>query len=303
MSTFQIEPLRDDDVDEVIAVINTAFGFDRSDDWYRWKHREGPWGPSTGVVARDGVGIVGVRLLLPWHLAGPAGTLTAHRAVEAATHPRARGRGVFSVVNRYLMEATGRGPASLIFSTPNQLSRSGYAKLGWSWLTPVPHVWRPVLPRRWRGDPLREQLDAVPGVGTGVPPGRIGTDWTASSLRWRIDPRSGHHYDCLVAPDGDAGLLHRPFQVHRLTTLLPLVAWGPVEQRRRLVGAAAARTGAKLVLDTSEPGGATVSARRGKRRGESLLAVWPTPSLSLAAWPLQDVANWYVGFADLEDVL
>ena len=303
MSSFDIEPLHDDHVDEVIAVINTAFGFDRSDDWYRWKHREGPWGASHGVVARDRRGIVGVRLLLPWRLAGPAGTLAAHRAVEAATAPRAQGKGIFSLVNRHLMEAKSSQGAGLIFSTPNERSRGGYLKLGWSWLTAVPHVWRPVLPRRRRGDRPLEDSDATAQLSPTTPADRIVTAWSPSSLAWRLDARSGHHYRSLADAQSRSGLVYRRLEGRRVVTLLPIIAWGEPQERHVLLNEAARREHAVLMLDTDEPGGARVSRTVGKRRGESLLAVWPTPSLPIDDWPVTDVRNWHVGFVDLENVL
>jgi GNAT superfamily N-acetyltransferase len=300
--SIELGDLRDDDVDEVIAVINAAFGFERDGDWFAWKHREGPWGASTGAVARDERGIVGVRLLLPWRFRGPAGTLTAHRAVEAATAPRAQGKGVFSLLNRHLMDRTAASGASAIFSTPNAASRGGYAKLGWSWLTPVPHVWRPVRPRR-RPRALLEGSDAIATFPTGVHLGSIATDWSIAALTWRLDPRSGHSYEVIADPGGGGGIAFRRVVTSRMPALLPLVGWGEPRERRRLLGHAAFRSRAVALLDTGPPGGAPLSTARGVRRGGSLLAVWPTPTLSRTAWPLDDVRRWHVGFADLENVL
>jgi hypothetical protein len=123
VSTFDIEPLIDDDVEEVISVINAAFGFDRTADWYEWKHRSGPWGPSTGVVARDSEGIAGVRLLLPWFV-GPGGRLDAHRATEAATSrvPEGRGSSACSTATSRKRRPKGRRPSS---SRPPTSNREG----------------------------------------------------------------------------------------------------------------------------------------------------------------------------------
>jgi hypothetical protein len=98
-------------------------------------------------------------------------------------------------------------------------------------------------------------------------------------------------------------LAYRSVEGTRAPAVLPIAAWGEPPERRRLLGEAARRERAVFVLDTDEPGGSPVSPTRGKARGESLLAVWPTPSLSPSTWPLADVGNWQVGFADLENVL
>jgi hypothetical protein len=302
MSGFEVEPLTDDHIDEAIAVINAAFGFERGGDWYVWKHRQGPWGPSSGVVARDGRGIAGVRLLLPWRFRGPGGTLDAYRAVEAATAPRAQGVGVFSLLNRQLMARAADAGPTVLFSTPNSNSRGGYAKLGWSWLPPVPHVWRPVGPRRWRGD-LLEGTEAITSYGAGSPPARIETDWSPAGLAWRLDPRSGHRYEAIADGDHRAGVAFRRLRISRVPALLPLLSWGEQRQRRRLLAEAARRTRTAALLDTDEPGGAPASTTRGLPRGGSLLAVWPTPSLSQRDWPFAEVSRWRAGFADLENVL
>jgi GNAT superfamily N-acetyltransferase len=302
MSSFEVEPLTDDDVDEAIAVINAAFGFDRDDDWFVWKHRQGPWGPSSGLVARDGRGIAGVRVLLPWRFRGPAGTLDAYRAVEAATAPRAQGRGVFSLLNRHIMErATDAGP-TMLFSTPNANSRGGYAKLGWSWLSPVPHVWRPVRPRRWRVS-LLESEDAIARYQGGPPPGRIATDWSPAALTWRLDPRSGHRYEVIAAGERRAGVAFRRLDTACVSAVLPLLSWGGQRERRRVLAEAAWRTRTAVLLDTGSPGGAPASTAWGLPRGESLLAVWPTPLLGQEDWAVTEVSHWRVGFADLENVL
>ena len=304
--TLRLEPYRDEHTEEVLAVINAAFGFERSLDWFQWKHREGPWGPSSGMVAIDEHGIAGVRLLLPWRFKGSAGRVLAHRAVEAATAPRAKGQGVFSRLNRELMrEATDRGEPTFLFSTPNEQSRSGYQKLGWSWLEPVTHIWRPALPRPGgssllSGDAALETFSAGPADASS-----IGTAWSRESLRWRLDPRAGHEYSVIAdsTKSHPSGLAYRVASGSKLRSILPLIAWGPAEQQKRLLGVVARRERAGLLLDTGAVGGKPVGTGPGSKRGNSLLAVWPTPQLSTHNWPVDRIGDWKVGFADLESVL
>lgn len=302
--TIQIEPFGAEHTDEVLAAINAAFGFERSLDWFRWKHLDGPWGPSTGMVATDSEGVVGVRLLLPWRFIGPTGELTAHRAVEAATTPRARGQGVFSSLNRALMEeASARDEPTFLFSTPNEQSRTGYQKLGWFWLEPVPHVYRPVVPASKQIE-LLEGEEAFAAFAPSRPEDRIATEWTEDALRWRLDARAGHRYQIVAASAGPpAGLAYRLASERQPRSILPLVAWGPEARRRQVLRTVARRESAALVLDTGLPGGWPVSTGLGKQRGGSLLAVWPTPDLQPSSWPLEPIANWRLAFADLESVL
>lgn len=82
---MEIEPYDPSEREEVLALINRAFGFPPRRGVV---HLDGPWGPSTDMVARDQTGIVGVRLLLPWLLQEPDGVeVPARRAVEASTLP------------------------------------------------------------------------------------------------------------------------------------------------------------------------------------------------------------------------
>ena len=302
--SLQIEPFRVEPTEEVLAAINAAFGFERSLDWFRWKHLDGPWGASSGMVATDAQGIVGVRLLLPWRFSGPTGEVTARRAVEAATTPRARGQGVFSRLNRALIEqVSAADEPTFLFSTPNEQSRTGYQKLGWYWLEPVPHVYRPVVPALSRTE-LLEGDEAFAAVAASQPTDRIATEWSEESLRWRLDPRAGHRYRIVAAAEGtSAGLAYRLASERQPRSILPLVGWGPEGQRRQVLRTVARHESAALVLDTGLPGGWPVSEAAGKQRGGSLLAVWPTPDLQTASWPLEPIVNWRLAFADLESVL
>ncbi len=305
MTSIEFDELSDDHVDEVIAVINAAFGFERTASWFEWKHREGPWGASRGLVAKDRRGIVGVRLLLPWRFTGPGGALLAYRAVEAATAPRAMGKGIFSRLNRHLMDLiNAQEEPTFIYSTPNEQSRSGYRKLGWDWLEPVPHVWRPILPTA--GAVTRPETPEPPGLDgaadTHQP--RIATDWSPDAVSWRLDARSGHTYEIgTTGGDNRAGLAYRRTTIRRARALLPILWWGEWRDRTRLLRAIARSERTLLVLDTAQPGGDRVSGALGRRRGGSLLAVWATPRLSSATWPVGDIANWKLRFADLEGVL
>ncbi len=57
-STPQIEmrPLGAISLDEQFDLFGRCFEKPADGDWYRWKHVEGPWGPSEGVVAFDALG-------------------------------------------------------------------------------------------------------------------------------------------------------------------------------------------------------------------------------------------------------
>lgn len=257
-TTFEIVDVAELATDQVLEVINTAFGRRETADWYRWKHREGPWGPSIGVAAVDADGPIGVRLLLPWRLRYGDQTFRCHRATEAATVPRAQGRGVFTALNRWMMEEVR---TDLIFSTPNLKSRTGYLKLGWREIARVPHRWELALRRSGHAP-------STPGVP------ELHTDWDVTGLRWRADPRSGVVYQ--AASTGGAVLYYRTLRRRGVSAVAPLATVADATKYELVWKRMLADSGARLVLrPATQPAPATY--RLGVRRGESLILGWTPP--------------------------
>ena len=305
MSDIAIEPYEPSEADEVLAVINDAFEVPRSSEWFQWKHLDAPWGPSRGVIARDEQGMVGVRLLLPWKFVVDGEPLLAYRAVEASTMGRAQGQGIFSRLNRALMEELSqRDPSSFLFSTPNQLSRNGYRKLGWTWLEPVAHSYRPTPRRRSTSD--TEFVDGDGALHTYQEPEDgselLRTAWDEDSLRWRIDIRTGNDYRVLAASNtsGSGGVAYRIIEVARRRAILVVHRWGNEE----LISLALAEVGrqerVRMLLDVETTG---PRPKLAFRKGESLLTTWTPREPAGVRGAVHDSARWQTTFADLESVL
>lgn len=284
--SFNIVSIAELSAAEVLKVINDAFGRNETEAWYRWKHHEGPWGESTGVAAVDRDGPIGVRLLLPWRFRRDHDTVLGHRATEAATVPRAQGRGVFTALNKWMMEAV---PTALIFSTPNLKSRGGYLKLGWDEIACVPHRWELAMrPRRGA---------VIPSEPADV----WHTDWDVDALRWRADARCGHRYRSEVS--GDSLLVYRLFSRRGIRVAAPTGVAGDPEQATHLWRRMLDRTGARLLLIPSSQLGPQPSRRLAWHRGQSLILGWAPSTSPLAAVhgdPL-DRVPWSA--ADLEGVI
>lgn len=136
-------PLGYDDEPDVIGLLASALGNGptggRTTEFYRWKHRLNPFGESPGLVAEDDGRIVGVRLFLRWQLVGREGRVRALRAVDTATHPEYRGRGIFRDLTLRLLEQLDLDDeVDLVFNTPNEMSRPGYLKMGWHTVGTLP---------------------------------------------------------------------------------------------------------------------------------------------------------------------
>jgi hypothetical protein len=151
----------DTDVDDqqLLDCMNAAFGRDRPLDWFRWKHREGPWGPSRGWAVLDAGAVVGVRLVLPWEVAGrPLG-----RMIDGAVLASHRRRGIFRDLTLRCLQ---RWDLPLV-STAVRASAASYEALGWQ-------------VRQWP-------------ASLGLPRQDLPV-WSEAQAAWRTDPRSGHEY-------------------------------------------------------------------------------------------------------------
>jgi GNAT superfamily N-acetyltransferase len=106
-------------------------------DFWRWKHRDNPFGQSPVLVAEAEGTLVGVRAFLRWPLEGADGSVAAVRAVDTATHPEWQRCGVFTRLTQALLEQITEGGDRLVFNTPNRQSGAGYLEMGWKTLGKV----------------------------------------------------------------------------------------------------------------------------------------------------------------------
>ncbi len=138
---LEIRQADDDELDAVIACCAEALGWNPDEpnaDFFRWKHRANPFGPSPIWVAVDDGRIVGVRVMMRWQFQRGNETLQMVRAVDTATLPSHQGKGIFTrLTTAAVEELTGEG-VDAVFNTPNDKSRPGYLKMGWVDLDRVP---------------------------------------------------------------------------------------------------------------------------------------------------------------------
>jgi GNAT superfamily N-acetyltransferase len=144
MSTgFALRAYQPGDEAAVLALLRQVLGeggraFERTEAFWHWKHEANVFGRSILMLATEDE-VVGVRAFMRWRFRSAHGLLAAVRAVDTATHPRARRRGVFSTLTRAAVAQAEAAGVDLIFNTPNRLSLPGYLKLGWT------RVGRPLL--------------------------------------------------------------------------------------------------------------------------------------------------------------
>lgn len=139
-----------DDLQSIIDVASTALGWrpgEPHEALFRWKHFENAFGESPMWVAESGGRIAGFRAFLRWELVDAGGrTWRAVRAVDTATHPDFRRRGVFQKLTTAALDEMRDEGVDIVFNTPNEQSRPGYLKMGWQLVGRLPVAFRPTGP-------------------------------------------------------------------------------------------------------------------------------------------------------------
>jgi GNAT superfamily N-acetyltransferase len=291
--TLLVRPYREEDEAEVLDLLTASLGGGpagrRPAEFFRWKHLANPFGRSLMLVAAADGRIVGLRAFLRWRFRAGDRTVEAVRAVDTATGPEFRGRGVFSTLTRAALREV-RGSADFVFNTPNEQSLPGYLKMGWRVVGRVPvsiRVRRPVsFARHLAGSRTRASRPAVkapsaaevlaePGLGDLLERAErwegISTPRTPEYLRWRYaDPSLLDYRAVAVRDDGriDGVALFRVRPRRRLweaTISEILVPAGDVG-RARLLLRAVARAADVDHLTCSFPRSST-GARAARRSG------------------------------------
>jgi hypothetical protein len=197
------------------------------DEFFAWKHLDNPFGTSPAWVATAQDRVVGYRAFMRWEFDSPEGVRRAVRAVDTATDPEFQRLGIFSRLTLQGIESLQEEGVGFVFNTPNDRSRPGYLKMGWSTLGRVPIALRPRSPltllpmargkvpaELWSiptaaGLPAAEVLADEPSVERlldSQPAVRgLRTRRSSAYLRWRYAGFGPLHYRAVTAPDGVEG--------------------------------------------------------------------------------------------------
>lgn len=210
----EIREWTDDDEPAVLDLLSATMGWPRDADqtaFFRWKHKENPFGASPGWVAEADGRIVGLRVFMRWQFTDGRRTYRAVRAVDTATHPEYQGRGVFRDLTTHALEALEGDGVDFVFNTPNSSSGPGYLKMGWEEVGRLPlaiKVRSPlVLPRLARSRVPAERDSLPTDVGVPAPvvlrdterlprpdaDGFLSTPRTSEFLSWRYGIERLHY--------------------------------------------------------------------------------------------------------------
>lgn len=130
---MKIREANSTDIPEIVRVLKASLGDELpvSEITWRYKHIDNPFGPSIVLVAEENNEIIGVRAFMRWKLKDGDNELSTYRAVDTATHPDHRGKGIFKKLTLQAVETAKEQEGHFIFNFPNDQSRPGYLKMGW----------------------------------------------------------------------------------------------------------------------------------------------------------------------------
>jgi GNAT superfamily N-acetyltransferase len=228
-SELEIRPALPADEPAVLELFRASLGWrdeDPNEEFFAWKHQTNPFGVSPAWLALHDGRVVGYRTFLRWAFLNDEGkTVTAVRAVDTATAPDYQGMGIFRTLTlRGVAQLTLDG-VGIVFNTPNDQSRPGYLKMGWSaarrlpvGLLPRPTSLRKVLAARVPADlwsqPSTVGVEAADVLGDrGVaeallahaPSRGFRTKRSPEYLAWRTALRPLHYRLVLLSRDPAEG--------------------------------------------------------------------------------------------------
>ena len=295
-----------DDLDATLELVRVSLeggNVPRTRAYLEWKHLANPFGSSYLLVAESGGAIVGLRAFMRWTWWSGDQPVSAVRAVDTATHPDWRGRGVFKELTLAMVERVRSEGVAFVFNTPNKQSLQGYLKMGWQEvgrLAPWVRV-RILGGTSPRGEAdfagVGELLEA-PGIDTLLAARAVADDPRLTTrldpayLRWRYAEAPGLAYHAVwqLGNGGGAALIFRIRARSRRTELrLCEVLCTPdaksVRQARALIREAARRAGADYVTALAPP-------RSTERRVVELGGFVPLPRMGplLTVRPLHTIA-------------
>ncbi len=130
---FKIRESVADDDDKIISLVKLCLGDKsiRSVNFWNWKHTKNPYGKSYILLAFDEDKLIGLRTFMKWEWQINNKTYKCVRAVDAATHPDYRRKGLFSLLTESVLDIMKKEGVDFVFNTPNSKSLAGNLKMGW----------------------------------------------------------------------------------------------------------------------------------------------------------------------------
>lgn len=141
------------DIPGILKVLKASLGetsSKKTEEVWRFKHVDNPFGSSLVLLALENNEVIGVRAFMRWKWQQGDKVFSAFRAVDTATHPDHQGKGVFKKLTLKALEIGKERGDHFVFNTPNSQSKPGYLKMGWKEVDKLKVSIRPVNPFYWK---------------------------------------------------------------------------------------------------------------------------------------------------------
>jgi len=147
---MEIRKSNGNDIPAIVELLKRSLGEQSSPktiEYWLWKHVKNPFGESPVLLAEENGNLIGVRAMLQWHWKIADKSLFALRAVDTSTDPSHQGKGIFSKLTKQMIKDSIESENQFIFNTPNEKSKPGYIKMGWSEVGRLPVCLSLVFPK------------------------------------------------------------------------------------------------------------------------------------------------------------
>ncbi len=131
---MQIREAISSDIPEIINVLRASIGeskLPKTEEIWKYKHFDNPFGASIVLLAVESGRIIGVRAFMKWDWNLNGTRFSALRAVDTGILPEHQGKGVFKALNSAGLELSKERGDHFIFNTPNSKSLPANLKMGW----------------------------------------------------------------------------------------------------------------------------------------------------------------------------
>lgn len=143
---MQIREATSSDIPEIIRVLRASIGetkLPKTEEIWKFKHFESPFGDSLVLLAVISGKIIGVRAFMKWEWNLNGTRFSALRAVDTGVLPEHQGKGVFKALNSAGLELAKSRGEYFIFNTPNSKSLPANIKMGWNRIDKLKIVFMP----------------------------------------------------------------------------------------------------------------------------------------------------------------
>lgn len=150
---MEIREGTEQDILAILQVLRASLGetsSQKTEEVWRFKHVNNPFGKSLVLLAVEDGKVIGVRAFMRWKWQREKEVYSAFRAVDTATHPDHQGKGVFKKLTLRALEIGKERGDNFVFNTPNSQSKPGYLKMGWKEVSKLKTSIRAVNPFFWK---------------------------------------------------------------------------------------------------------------------------------------------------------